>query len=102
MTSGAWETPFGDIEIETQVSRILAQQFPFKIETAGRFTPDNTIELQLPFVKYFFNASRLIPIGAPPSSKALDIANSLVDIAQEAGKMPALRAARDSEPAKLL
>ncbi|RJP94266.1 MAG: AmmeMemoRadiSam system protein B, partial [Desulfobacteraceae bacterium] len=86
MTDGAWETPFGDIEIETQVSRILAQQFSFKIEAADRFTPDNTIELQLPFVKYFFGASRLIPIGAPPSSKTLEIANSLVDIAQEAGK----------------
>ena len=86
MTDGAWATPFGDIEIETQVSRILAQQFLFKIETADHFTPDNTIELQLPFIKYFFDASRLIPIGAPPTAKTIKMAAALADIAKETDK----------------
>ena len=86
MTDGAWETPFGDLEIETEISRILAQQFPFKMETADRFTPDNTIELQLPFVKYFFDTSRLIPIGAPPTAKTIQMATALADIAKKAGK----------------
>ena len=81
MTDGAWATPFGDIEIETEISRMLTQQFPFKMETADHFTPDNTIELQLPFVKYFFGTSRLIPIGAPPTAKTLEMAAALADIA---------------------
>jgi len=86
MTDGAWETPFGDIEIETVISRTLAQQFDFKIETADHFTPDNTTELQLPFVKYFFDASRLIPIGAPPAPGTLKMAAALADMAKTAGK----------------
>lgn len=86
MTEGGWETPFGVIEIETSISRQLAERYPFKIETPDRFTPDNTIELQLPFVRYFFQTARLIPIGAPPHAQTLKMAAALVDISRQAGK----------------
>lgn len=83
MTGGAWETPFGDIQIDRDVTARLAKKFSFKIETADHFTPDNTIELQLPFIKYFFSSSRLIPIGVPPSETTIDIARSLAEIASQ-------------------
>jgi len=86
MTEGAWETPFGNIDIEREISAQLTKKFPFNVETANRFTQDNTIELQLPFVKYFFPGSKLIPVGVPPSEKALAIARSIVDIANQTGK----------------
>jgi AmmeMemoRadiSam system protein B len=83
MTEGAWETPFGDIEIDSGLANSLAQKFSFNIETPDNFTQDNTIELQLPFIKYFFNASRLIPIGVPPDGKTIEIARSIVKMAQQ-------------------
>ena len=83
MTCGAWETPFGEIAIAAELADSLTGQFPFQTETPARFTPDNTIELQLPFVKYFFPSARLLPIGVPPAGTALDIARSLVQTAQE-------------------
>jgi AmmeMemoRadiSam system protein B len=82
MTSGAWETPFGEIEIASDLAEALAQQFSFQTETPDHFTPDNTIELQLPFVKYFFPAACLLPIGVPPAGIALDIARSLSETAR--------------------
>jgi len=85
MTEGAWETPFGDIEIERDVSRKLAEKFSFTIETPTHFTPDNTIELQLPFIKHFFHDARLIPMGVPPSKITIDIAQSLIGIANQSG-----------------
>ena len=85
MTAGAWETPFGAIEIDTELAGRLTQKFTFDIETGDRFTPDNTIELQLPFIKYFFNSSRLIPIGVPPAEKALEIARDISEMAKESG-----------------
>ena len=85
MTEGAWKTPFGDIEIDSELSGRLAKKFSFNIETATHFTPDNTIELQLPFIKYFFNSSRLIPIGVPPDSQSIEIARSLAEMAQQSG-----------------
>lgn len=83
MVEDAWETPFGDIEIESGLARDLTREFSFSIETPDHFTPDNTIELQLPFIKYFFNSSRLIPIGVPPAGKSLEIARHLAKTAQQ-------------------
>ena len=54
MKEGAWETPFGEIHIEKELADELDKRFKFIIETPQDFTQDNTIELQLPFVKYFF------------------------------------------------
>jgi hypothetical protein len=82
-TEGSWETPFGNIDIETELARKLVEKFTFKIETPTHFTPDNTIELQAPFVKYFFPKSRILPIGVPPSGVALDIASSVADFASQ-------------------
>jgi AmmeMemoRadiSam system protein B len=83
MAEGAWETPFGDIAIASTLAGQLTQKFPFNVETPNRFNPDNTIELQLPFIKYFFPDTRIIPIGVPPSDKAIKIARTLAIIARE-------------------
>jgi AmmeMemoRadiSam system protein B len=74
MIDGFWETPLGNIEIDSRVGEILADEYDFVVETASSFEPDNTIELQLPFIKHFFTGARLLPIGAPPTMKSLDIA----------------------------
>ncbi|MFH1992958.1 MAG: AmmeMemoRadiSam system protein B [Pseudomonadota bacterium] len=86
MTEGAWETPFGPIEIEKTLAGELAKQFPFKIETAEKFTRDNTIELQLPFIKYFFEDAKLVPIGVPPTKTSLEIGKAVADIATRLGQ----------------
>jgi len=43
MKEGAWETPFGDIEIEPALANELINRFPFTIETAQKYSQDNTI-----------------------------------------------------------
>ncbi|MFO7860254.1 MAG: AmmeMemoRadiSam system protein B [Desulfosalsimonas sp.] len=73
MTQGAWQTPLGDIEIQEQLAEAVADQFSCAIETPDNFVPENTIELQLPFVKHFFPDSRVVTIGAPPSQTALEL-----------------------------
>jgi MEMO1 family protein len=85
MTEGAWETPLGDIEIHTELAARLTERFDFTIETARQFTQDNTIEVQLPFIKYFFKNARLVPLGVPPDEKSLDIGKAVVEIARELG-----------------
>jgi AmmeMemoRadiSam system protein B len=83
MTCGAWETPFGEIEIAAGLAESLTTQFSVHAETPDHFTPENTIELQLPFIKYFFKAARLLPIGVPPAGVALDIARSISETARQ-------------------
>jgi len=85
MTEGAWETPFGNLEIEEDLAGELTKQFKFNIESANRITPDNTIELQLPFIKYFFNDAKLVPIGVPPNKDSLRIGQAVADYGKSKG-----------------
>jgi len=83
MAEGAWETPFGAIEIESTLANKLCEKFSFQIETADRFTQDNTIELQLPFIKYFFKDAKIVPIGTPPTKQSLEIGKTFVALSKQ-------------------
>ena len=85
MTEGAWDTPFGELAIETEVARRLSKKFPFQIETARNHTKDNTIELQLPFIKYFFPKAKIVPMGVPPAETSLSVGEAAVEISSELG-----------------
>ncbi len=85
MTSGSWETPFGEIQIESNVAGELAGRFAFDIKTSEPFYQDNTIELQLPFIKYFFPDVKFIPIGVPPLKKSFEIGKAVAEISKNSG-----------------
>ncbi|MFP4452578.1 MAG: AmmeMemoRadiSam system protein B [Desulfobacterales bacterium] len=85
MTKGAWQTPFGELETAEELAEKIAGQYRCKKETPDNFIPDNTIELQLPFVKYFFPDAMLLAIGVPPSETAIEIGRSVADEAQKQG-----------------
>ena len=83
MAEGAWETPFGEIGVDEQLSGELTRQFSFTLESPDSFTQDNTIELQLPFIKYFFSEVRIVAMGVPPAKSSLEIGRAIVDIARQ-------------------
>ncbi len=85
MTEGAWETPFGEIPVEERLASELAERFPFTIESPARFTQDNTVELQLPFIKYFFKDAKIIAMGVPPHNSSLEIGRTVVEISKRLG-----------------
>ncbi len=85
MADGAWETPFGEIEIHRELAQRLLQRFDFQVETGRHHQPDNTIELQLPFIRYLFADVKIVPIGAPPTATALEVGRAAADIASELG-----------------
>ena len=85
MAEGAWETPFGEIEVEEQLAAELTRKFSFKIETPQNFNQDNTIELQLPFIKYFFEDAKILAMGVPPNKSSLDIGRELAAISGQMG-----------------
>ena len=85
MAEGAWETPFGEIPVEESLAAELVKNFSFSLETPDRFNPDNTVELQLPFIKYFFEDIKIVAMGVPPSRSSLDIGKSVIGFAKEMG-----------------
>ncbi|MBU0993608.1 MAG: AmmeMemoRadiSam system protein B [Proteobacteria bacterium] len=95
MAEGSWETPFGELEIASDLANKLIGQFDFVVETGGHFITDNTIELQLPFIKYFSGKTKILPVGAPPSSLSLDIANTIIKEANASGLKSAVIGSTD-------
>ena len=85
MKQGFWETPLGPLEIAKDITQPLIDQYPFSVETARRFTHDNTIELQLPFIKHFHPRAMLVPMGLPPSTESLTVAVTAVTLAVKKG-----------------
>lgn len=85
MSKGRWATPFGDIPIQEEIANALLKEFSFSIETERKFNPDNTIELQLPFVKYFFKDTAIVPIGVGPDPAVIEIGKKAVEIAKALG-----------------
>jgi AmmeMemoRadiSam system protein B len=85
MAEGAWGTPFGEIMVEERLAAELNRKFAFTIETPQNFNQDNTIELQLPFIKYFFKDAKILAMGVPPNKSSLEIGRAVAAIAGQLG-----------------
>ena len=85
MAEGEWQTPFGEIRVDEQLAGELTRRFSFMLESPAHFAQDNTIELQLPFIKYFFENARIVAMGVPPAKSSLQIGRDVVDIAERLG-----------------
>jgi AmmeMemoRadiSam system protein B len=86
MSKGAWNTPFGELTIAEDLADKLLSEFNFTVETVTGYTPDNTIELQLPIIKYFFPDVKLLPLGVPPAASSIKIGERVAEIAGELGQ----------------
>ncbi len=73
MTQGAWETPLGPIPVQEAVATAVAERFSCAVETTERFSPDNTIEVQLPLIRHAFSDASIVGIGVPASPDAIAI-----------------------------
>ena len=83
VTEEACETPFGDIQIHEGFVKNLMKKMDVKKEspTSG----DNTIEIQLAMVKYFFPEAKLVAIRSPLSLKAETLGKEVAEIAKKEG-----------------
>ena len=86
MEQGYWDTPLGDLKIDSELAKQLSAEFSFSVETFSEYESDNTIELQLPFIKYFFPTTRIVPIGTPPNSDSLNLGKRAAEISKNLGR----------------
>ncbi|OPX19467.1 MAG: AmmeMemoRadiSam system protein B [Desulfobacca sp. 4484_104] len=78
VSDDGWETPLGTIPVVTEMLGPLRERLRFEEEYPG----DNTIEIQLPFVKHFFPQAKLLALRAPQSPQALELGRAVVEVAQ--------------------
>lgn len=83
MKEGSWETPLGPLQIDAEIAALLTEAFSFEVESSARYLQDNTIELQLPFIKYFLPEARILPMGLPPGEESLIIAERAVEYSNQ-------------------
>ena len=83
MVEESIETPFGDMETHQELQRVLAEKIEMNKEAPAAV--DNTIEVQLAMVKYFFPDSKLLAVRAPFSAKATALGEAVGKIAIEKG-----------------
>ena len=77
---GAFETPFGNINVDEELAQELLSKFNFIVEDESNFIPDNTIEVNLPFIKYFFPDTKILSLGIMPNNDCFKIADYLLSI----------------------
>ena len=85
MSSGSWETPLGDLSIHAEMATLFAEKTGAQPCNPATFPEENTIELQLPFIKHFFPDVAILPVGVPPTVEAEIIGREAVSAAQVLG-----------------
>ncbi len=79
----SFETPLGNIE--RQQLLFEAVMADMEGELNQDYATDNTVEVQLPFIKYFFPASSILAFRSPPSPKAIQLAKQIAEKSQALG-----------------
>lgn len=62
MTEGRWETPLGEIEIETNLAREILSACKSIEEDSTAHTDEHSLEVQVPFLQYFRPDIKIVPI----------------------------------------
>jgi AmmeMemoRadiSam system protein B len=83
VTDDKWETPFGDIEIHAEFVKSLMKRVDTRKESPQ--SGDNTMEVQLAMVKYFFPESKLLALRSPASLRAKELGEAVAETAQKEG-----------------
>ena len=69
---GGWNTPLGLVEVDARLARELLARAPeLAEENPGAHEDENSIELQVPFIRHLFPEARILPIAVPPTDKAV-------------------------------
>jgi len=83
--SDFWETPLGDVAVDTDLSERLVNQ-KLAVSNPSTHRGEHSIEVQVPFIKYLFPDAQILPIVVPPSDKAISLGQAIGDIIKQAGK----------------
>ena len=83
ITEETWETPFGEIAIHCDFLETLMRKVDTKKESPA--SGDNTIEVQLAMIKYFFPSAKLLAIRSPHSKEAVGLGKKVAELAKEKG-----------------
>ncbi|MDR2461085.1 MAG: AmmeMemoRadiSam system protein B [Deltaproteobacteria bacterium] len=81
-TEDAWDTPLAPVTLAPNMNAALAKNLGTSVQLVsweGR-TNDNTIEVLLPLIKYYFPHAAILALRAAPDQSALILAKALLQL----------------------
>jgi MEMO1 family protein len=63
MSDGSWETPLGDVAIDTELATALKQRFPALQEDSAAHRAEHAAEVELPFLQTLQPELKFVPIA---------------------------------------
>jgi hypothetical protein len=87
----AFETPLGDMERDGELAEALGRLVSLEADRVA----DNTVEVQLPFVKSRFPRARLLWLRAPAGPAAVELGARLAEAARTLGRKVACLGSTD-------
>jgi len=76
-TEDNWETPLGVVPVDSSSVRDFVKQ-GLAVSAPPSYS-DNTVEVLLPFVKYFFPDALLVAVHSPASEKAIELGEAIAE-----------------------
>lgn len=62
MKTGTWETPLGDVPIDTSLAELIMKQTDLIVEDERGHQLEHSLEVQIPFIQYFKKNISIVPI----------------------------------------
>ena len=97
MTEGIWETPLGDVEIDTELAKEILDACK-KLEKDSRaHNFEHAIEVQLPFLQHFKPDVKIIPIvlGYATVEEYKDIGKGIAGVLKKTGREAVIMVSSD-------
>ncbi len=65
MTEGIWKTPFGEVPIDSEIAQQILKSSTYLKDDIQAHAGEHAIEVQLPFIQYFNDNFKIVPIISP-------------------------------------
>jgi len=97
MTEGRWQTPLGEVEIDSEMGKRILAHSKYLEEDMEAHLHEHSIEVQLPFLQYFKTDFKLVPIVLAHAGAAIykEIGRALAKAVKESGNKAVIIASSD-------
>jgi len=87
MSSGRWETPLGTVDIDEQLAAAILRRSSHIHEDTLAHLREHSLEVQLPFIQYFKNAFKIVPLQMLDTglTTCLEVGKAIAAAIQELG-----------------
>ncbi len=71
---GSWDTPFGEVQIDEELAGQLIKRLEgYAEQNELAHNHEHSIEVQLPFLKFFFPQAKAVPVSVLPDRRAPEL-----------------------------